>query len=253
MHNWFKISLLIYSIRRLNRIPSEYAKIWYIFLFSPLLLTRALLYPRYVSHRYRCFLLQYTFPECRLRPSQKFTTCKELHSESCIQSVKIVCFTNLIRILRMYIKIYAIHGLLMGIMLKGGQLFAADHRRSINWRRIIQREMQNIGQSTLFLFGQTLLQRILLCTATHYNVKFDDQKIYALSIVGSIPIVFERAQRSQQINNLAASHLVVGQLKHGQLLESYLPYLFFLNVLSRDSIQIIPFITSAITAWATFD
>lgn len=73
-------------------------------------------------------------------------------------------------------------------------------------------------------------------------------------MMGSLPIMFERDFRAQQVNNLVLSHLVVGQMKKRHLIKSSLPLWMFSYVLVTDrfSLQLIVLFISMVTASATF-
>lgn len=177
-----KIALVIYSIRRLNRISLENAKLWYIFVFSPLLISRALLHPEEISYRYRCFLIGYTYPECKLQRNQSFSTCQDMHpiTPQCILAAKETCVTSVKRIWRMYLQLYTVHGLVFIAIARTLHKYMFTSRVHIPVKDIMRIEVVNVFRSTLFLSGQTLLQRLFLCLSSYYNIQLDEIKLYLL-------------------------------------------------------------------------
>lgn len=255
-HEWIKISLVLYSIRRLNKISLDNAKLWYIFVLSPLLISRALLHPDEISYRYRSFLLGYTYPECQLRRDQSFSTCREMHpvTPQCLLAAKDACFTSVKRVWRMYLQLYTVHGMAFLVIAKilHRYMFVAPRMKS--FKQVLRFEIVNVLRSTAFLAGQTLLQRLFLCASTNYNISLNEIKLYLMAIAGSIPIVFERDFRAQQVNNLVLSHLIIGQLRKKSLVKTSLPLWLFSYVLALDqfSLRLVSLLISIITASVTF-
>src|SRR6478609_7922091 len=113
-----KITAIIYSVRRWNKVPPHSAKKFYIFALSPLLLTEAISRADTISYNYRKFLLGFTYPESKLDKDDALANCSHFHPEepSCVKAFKGNVYTTIERVFKMYIKLYALHGFIFYLM-----------------------------------------------------------------------------------------------------------------------------------------
>lgn len=253
-----KTAFVVYTIRQLNPIPIHKAKLYYILFLSPLLLTKSLVSNNDISHNYRKFLFNFSYPENTFKQETIMKNCRDLHSKStpdgCIESFKKNFHITIQRVLKMYSRLYCLHGIVLFLITKKLYKFINPRlQTNISTRSIVKSECLNTLRSTAFLAGQTLLQRILLCIRSSSMEKLNAANIYLLSILGAIPIYFERPFRVQQVNNLVMSHLIVGQMKKYNMLQSQLPLCMFLSTILCDSLtfRTIIFFISLVTS-ATF-
>lgn len=240
-----KTALIIYTIRRFNPIPLQRAKNYYILLLSPLLLTLALLKNNTISWRYRKRLVNFTYPKNKYTENDTFKTeglCEtKLHPQepSCSKSLRKSALITIVDVLRMYTKLYSLHGIVTFFLTK------ILHRRispylktNMTAKRIAHTELISTLKSTSFLAAQTILQRSMLCLMSTYNMSIHPLKVYLGCILGSLPILVEQDSRVQQVNNLVISHILVGQAKKMNLLQSKLPWLIFTGTIIYDSVSL---------------
>jgi len=151
----------------------------------------------------------------------------------------------------MYSRLYAFHGLVMYLLV---QLVPNIHKR-IAAKNIMRKELINTFRSTVFLSGQTLLQRVILCSLSNVGGAVHPLKVYLASVIGSTPIFAERDFRVQQVNNLVLSHLLIGQMRKHDLVKTKLPYAVLAAAVVKDSMTIktITFLVSIITSLRLFD
>lgn len=253
-----KTAFIIYTIRRLNPIPIRQAKLYYVLFLSPLLLTKALTTNNEISPKYRRFLFNFSYPENTFNGETVMQNCRDLHpksdNSSCIKSFKDNCLVTIRRVAKMYARLYCLHGVI--VLLVTRKLYEFLDLNTTSRSRIkdvFKNECVNTVRSTAFLAGQTLFQRLLLCAGSYSKEKLGSRNIYLLSILGSIPVYFERPFRVQQVNNLVMSHIIVGQMKKFDLLKSQLPLCMFLSTVLSDSISLrsVVFFISLVTS-ATF-
>lgn len=242
-----QIASIIYTIRRLNFLPIRYSKPLYILGLSPLLLVQALWNYDTVSYTYRRFLMSFTYPECQVSEEMVFRTCKTVHrsEKSCFKALKMNVFRTIKRVFRIYSRIYFFKVIFQLILSKNKM--TKDLAKSI-----VFDGLKKTLRSTAHLAGQTLLQRSLLCTATAAKIQLTPAKLYALSAVGSLPVLFERTSRVKQVNDMVLSHLVIGQWKrmnHGKRKIS-VPILGVFSTILSDNIGVMPWIMVSSVAMA---
>lgn len=199
-------SIVIYSIKSLNKIKSKYSGLLYIFIYSPLLLYTGFYYKDIVSYNYWRFLLSLTYPEHKKNNEIFNDECKIYHinEENCNIALINNYKKTIIMVFVMYSKFYSLSSLLTLLINRN------------KWN--IKNDILNIMYSTLFLSCQTIFQRILLCNTNKLLINNKNKdilnkiKFYMISLVCSIPIFFERNNRKTQINNMIISNLTIGYL-----------------------------------------
>jgi hypothetical protein len=202
---FLQIAAVIYSVRRNNTVPDKYAKWLYITILSPLLLVRSMWTHDEISYNYRKFLMSFTYPECKFRKEQVYRSCKSVHPEeyNCRDAFYKNFLRSIRRVWRMYTRLYILQTCIV--------LFLS--RKTLGKKDACNKVKQGIVhalQSTAFLAGQTILQRILLCTSEKLDIQMTPLKLYMISMLGSVPVLFERDSRVKQVNNLVLSHILVG-------------------------------------------
>jgi len=250
-----KISFVNYCIRLYNPIPLKLAKWTYVFLLSPLLLTRALLTPDEICLRYRRFLMSFTYPEKNIVDDNAFSSCATMHKDqpACGKAFVRHCMETIRRIFRMYLRLYIMHGIVLLLVLnRFYTTIDRTHRKKTNLTNVLRFELYNTLRSTAFLSGQTLLQRSLLCLATKYKVRMTQKRVYAMSIVGSLPVLFERDFRTQQVNNLVLSHLAIGYLRKRGWMDTGMPWWLFGATVVGSGVNGIALLISLLTSFTTF-
>lgn len=203
-----QVAALVYSVRRWNRVPISHGKLLYIFFLSPVLLVRSMWTHDEISYTYRRFLMSFTYPECKLGRQEVYRSCKNLHvsDENCYTSFTHQFWKAVRKAWRMYLRIYMLQACILMFL----------RRKSLTRRRaclVIQNGIKNAVRSTAFFSGQTGCIRMLLCLAESHKVVMTKRTLYLLSVIGSIPIMFERGFRVRQINSMVASHLLYGALE----------------------------------------
>ena len=250
-----KTALIIYTIRRWNPIPMEKAKLAYICFLSPLLLTLALLTRDSISWKYRRFLVNFTYPENRYSKEDVFSTCElRMHptEESCKEAVKQNFLITVKGILKMYLHLYVIHGIVLYLIsTKLHKHINPSVRHKWSLKDVVVTEISNTVRSTAFLAGQTLLQRFFLCAMSKKKLPVKPTTIYATSTLGSLPILFERDFRAQQVNNLVLAHLIIGHMQKKGTLTSQLPMWLFIGTIFKDAltVQTVTLLISIISAF----
>jgi len=201
---------IIYSIKRFNKIPQKYNKIFYVLLVSPWMLVSALWYPDLIAYRYRKFLIGFTYPKIRLDldTSYVYRDCpshKKLagtpQEASCVTLFNEELIITLRRVFRLYTRFYLFQLVLRVLISRTFTL------------QSLQNAIVNILKSSLFLGGQTIFMRVLLCVADHFEIKLNPVRLFFLSIINSVPIYAERSDRVGQINSFVLAHICVGFLK----------------------------------------
>lgn len=235
---------VIYTVKRWNIVPVGYAKPTYIFLLSPLLLTEALWNNDSICYQYKRSLMYLTYPDCKMTPDKKYRKCSDVHNpeKSCRDAFIKNSVITISRALKMYSKFYIFQALFALV------LTCRSRERA---KVIIRTALVNTLRSSLFISGQTILQRLLLCGSSAYHINITPWKLYLMSVIGSIPILLERSFRTQQLNSLIISHLIVGQMKKRKITTPLVPLGFFLSTYAADRFQIlrIPFTVSLATAF----
>lgn len=199
-------SIIIYSIKS-DFLKNKFnPKLLYIFLYSPVLLTTGFFYKDIVSFNYWKFLLSLTFPEYNCKKiknniEENNTECKLYHKNenSCYLAFYNNYTKTIIRTSSMYSKFYIINTLFNVLTVN----------KTKNKVQLLINTISSILYSTVFLSGQTILMRILLCN-TNLKSKI---LLYFISLISSLPILFERNTRVIQVNNMIISNLVIGCLK----------------------------------------
>lgn len=235
---------VIYAVKRWNIIPVGYAKPTYILFLSPLLLTEALWNNDSICYQYKRSLMYLTYPDCKMTPDKKYRKCSDVHipEKSCREAFIKNSIVTISRALKMYSKFYIFQALFALVLTCRSRGKAKD---------IILTALVNTIRSTLFISGQTILQRLLLCASSAYNINLSPWKLYVMSVIGSVPVFMERKFRTQQLNSLIISHLIVGQLKKRKITTPLVPLGFFLSTYAADKFQIlrVPFTVSLATSF----
>lgn len=232
-----KISAIIYTVRRWNSLPLKYAQPLYILLLSPLLLTQALWRHDTVSYNYRRFLMSFTYPECNFSSDAVYRRCDNVHpaEPSCRSSFLSNIGITVKRVFRLYSRLYFFHTIVTLILA----------RKNMSWfiaNKIIKSGLINTLRSTAFLSGQTITQRALLCAAANKKLSISPKSLYAMSVIGSVPILFERRFRVRQLNSMIISHLIAGQrgIMEEKILKLPIPFAGFLATVASDRLSVVP-------------
>ena len=222
--------LIIYTVKRWNKLPAKYAKLMYMFL-SPLLLTRAFLESDLISNRYRRFLLSFTYPNAPFKQNFKYGSCESVHSsdETCNDLIRKEWKVTVRNVINLYTRFYIVQALLLMLL-----------TRTVHLKTRISDTVKSILRSTMFLGGQTLLQRHILCAANQYGIQIDKPTMFGLCAVGSVPVVFERSHRVRQINGLMICHLIIGTMRKYSVRQCLVSYPAFLFTMLEDNFCINP-------------
>lgn len=233
-----KTAIIIYTIRRFNPISTDRAKYYYILLLSPILLTLALLQNNSISWKYRKFLINFTYPKNEYTKLDTFKKCRDKahpNDTDCRTSFKNDLFQTISKILKMYLRLYTVHGIIFYIVNN-------RYQRKQHMTTIARKELINTMRSSIFLTGQTILQRGTLCLLSSHDKSITPWKLYIGSVLGSVSICVERPARAQQLNNLILSHIIVGQLKKRSIIKSQLPWWLLTGVVIYDTFYVKTFI-----------
>lgn len=224
------IILIVYSIKRWNKLPLKYSKIFYAVVLSPIMLANALYYHDLIAYRYRKFLMGFAYTEVKMVPTDSHVGCKT-HQDLTTKEKLTSCFDLFLRewpntvkrVLKLYSRFYLLQLIIVTILTKKFQLSS------------VKNAAMNTLWSCLFLGGQTLTVRFELCFAEKVlGWKLTWAKIYALMFLNSFAIFFERADRVGQINNLVIAHIFIGLLKKFKLLGLHISLPILLATLLKD-------------------
>lgn len=232
MVNHIDTIFVVYAIKRWHsilRIPQKYNKPIYAFLLSPLMLVLAWRFTDRIAHRYRHFLVKFCYPELKSISGKIYYSC-DTHKELAEQPLDTSCWEQFwIRapktakaVTKLYSRFYILQ-LLIVVLLK----------KKLNVD-MLKQTLVNIFRSSLFLAGQTITMRILLCLPHYFGYKLDTFKIWLLCYPDSLWIWAERSDRVGQINNLVFAHILIGWLKKNNLLGLPLSLPLFLTTVAKD-------------------
>lgn len=229
------IVLIVYAIKRWNSIPSKYNKIIYAGILSPIMLTLAWLYTDRIASRYRHFLVKFCFPEVKHITGNVYEDCSShkkfaevSFSSSCWDLFKKNAPVTIKNVAKLYLRFYVLQMVIVSIVKRKFEL------------KQIKSTALNVARSTAFLAGQTISMRVSLCVAHAMGLKFTKVKMWLLCYLCSLCILFERADRVGQINNLVFAHVLIGWLKKQQLLSPTLTLPVFLSTLLKDKGKVDP-------------
>lgn len=203
-------AMIIYTIKNSRLLDIKHAKPLYILILSPFLLLTSLWNSDTISYQYRKFLLSFTFPECRLDTTQKLVDCKSLHvnEKDCYKALKNNATTTMKKTFLLYWKLYFVEYILTFIIIRKLKFTSFT-----NEKKNILVPLYSTLCSFLFLGGQTILQRIVICLHKDKNNYLSKKSLFLSSIPASVPVLLERNDKVAQVNNLVASHIIVGALK----------------------------------------
>lgn len=247
LESMIKSAAVVYSIRRVNNVPLDLGKWVYLLLLSPYMLSRSLWTHDEISYKYRHFLTSLTYPECNLAKKQVFRHCNTFHSDelSCTKAFASNFLKTIKSVWKMYLRLYTIQTL----------IFMFLSRKRMDKKRaclMVKSGLSNAVRSSCFLGGQAMLQRVLLCLMGKMGMDVTPRTFYLISILGSLPIFFEREFRVKQVNSIILSQVIVGQMRKWKRseedddgnvkknIDSILPAAMVLGTLVKDQGRIIP-------------
>lgn len=235
------MALLLYCIKRLNTASTRHQKKLYVFLLSPMLLTKALCFGNHIMVSYRKFLLQFTYPSCNFKDKHVYRKCQDVHENSCMNDLRTDALIGLYRVARLYTRFYIGRFLFMCLLMK----------KPPTLNNFKTQVVSNIVRSVAFLGSQTLLQRVILCCASKNGLNIlTPWQVFLLSIVSSNAILFEREERVAPINNMVIVHILLGWLSKEKKSLRFFTIPLILTTFMSDGYRIhfVPFMISLATA-----
>ena len=223
--------MMLYSVRRLNRLPPKFDRAMYTFLLSPMLLTSAMCWSDRIAIRYRQFLVKFTYPSCLITPDTVYTSCRTVHGEmTCVGAFLSEGPWSILRVIAMYLRFYLVRTIIALVIMRRRKIRLVD-----KYKHIFYHILSSTLWSSLFLGGQCTIQRMVLCAANKRGMEYGGPCVmYLLSVISSTMIVFERAHRVKSINNIVICQLLLGWMRRNHVDYSYVAIPLFLKTLSQD-------------------
>jgi hypothetical protein len=183
---------IIYSVKELYIIPTQYSKIVYIALLSPLVICNGFYNTGVITNKYWKFLRSMCYPTS---PQVTYNgECNIYHRNECSNSLLQRDYSiTFKKITSMYFKYYLIHGIYLGVFKK------------YPLRIILTKELENWLRSSSFLFFQNVFQRLAMCKINNIH----PLKLYSITTLCSSFILFEHISRVKQINTMMISNVSI--------------------------------------------
>lgn len=233
--------ILLYCIKRLIRIPTQYNRLFHVAVVFPAVILSAIWWKDLTSQKYRQFLAGIAFPYSRLIGTT-FHTCADHRrttnpptplshtpgAPSCAQLIIKELPLGFKRSFNLYTRFYTLQ-LLIILMLK----------RSLTLKQCRDTAV-NIFRSSMWLAVQSMWYRILFCSADAWGITLTPVRMYVMSMFGALTVFIERKDRMGLLNTFMLSQLFIGYLKKLKLLQMYVTLPLLLGTLARDKGRVQP-------------
>jgi hypothetical protein len=196
-------SAIIYSVRKLNKIPLKYNYLLY-GIISGICFPESLISPDILPQKYRNFIMRLWYPECS-KPIPDFNgNCDIYHGNE-----EMNCYHHLMKdipktfkkILKMYMNFYFIQTVFNLLRLKKLKVdFLVKGLKDF---------VYNVSSSTSYLFLHLVFSRSMMCLHKLFNLKMTPKTVMFSGFISSFPVLLERIFRVKQINEMVFSYYII--------------------------------------------